>query len=191
MTKVYCRELTTPIESLILGAIGDKLCLCDWKDSKRRMQNDNRVKRLLKADLVYIPSLQDGLDTLSEADALNDSIVVLDKAERELREYFAGKRESFDILLLMAGTDFQKSVWRSLQDIPYGEVVSYMDIANRIDNPKGVRAVSQAIGSNPLSILIPCHRVVGSNGSLTGFAGGLEAKRCLLELEKRARKFAS
>lgn len=184
MTKVYCRELTTFVGSLILGAIGDKLCLCDWKDSKRRMQNDYRIKRLLKAELVNIPSLQDEPDTLSEANALKDSIVVLDKVERELREYFAGKRDSFDIPLLMAGTDFQKSVWRALLDIPYGEMVSYMDIANRIDNPKGVRAVSQAIGSNLLAILIPCHRVVGGNGALTGYAGGIEAKHCLLELEK-------
>lgn len=184
MEKVYCREVATPVGSVILGAIGDKLCLCDWKNGKRRMQNDNRIKRILKAELVYIPSLRDDPDTLSEANALLDSIAVLDETDRELREYFAGKRKYFDIPLLMLGTDFQKSVWRALQEIPYGEVVSYMDIAHRIGNPKAVRAVSQAIGSNPLAILIPCHRVVGSNGSLTGFAGGLDAKQYLLELEK-------
>ena len=186
MTKVYCRELTTLVGSLILGAIGDKLCLCDWKDSKRRLQNANRIKRLLKAELVYIPSLQDEPKTLLEVNALKDSIAVLDETERELREYFAGKRESFDIPLLMVGTDFQKSVWRSLQDIPYGEVVTYMDIALRIGNSQAVRAVSQAIGSNPLALLVPCHRVVGSNGKLTGFAGGLDVKTQLLELEQKA-----
>lgn len=186
MKKVYCREVVTPVGQVILGAIGDKLCLCDWKCSKRRVQNDNRIKRLLKAELVDVASLQLELSSAS-VPALDQKVSqhILDETERELREYFAGKRESFDIPLLMAGTDFQKSVWQALLGIPYGEVVSYMDVSQAIGNPKAVRAVSQAIGSNPIAIIVPCHRVVGSNGSLTGFAGGLEAKHCLLELEKR------
>lgn len=88
----------------------------------------------------------------------------------------------------LAGTDFQQSVWRALMEIPYGETRSYMQIAERIGNPKGVRAVAQAIGANGLSIIVPCHRVIGANHSLTGFAGGLEAKRFLLNLEGKFKK---
>lgn len=188
MEKVYCRELDIPVGQIILGAMGGKLCLCDWKNSRRRMQNTNRIKRLLKAELVYITSVQEKTELLAKASDLQDSLSVLDKTEKELAEYFAGSRKSFNIPLLLVGTDFQKSVWQALQEIPYGEVVTYMDIAHLIGNPKGVRAVSQAIGSNPLSILIPCHRVVGSNGSLTGYAGGLVAKRYLLELERAQKR---
>lgn len=188
MEKVYCRELDIPVGQIILGAMGGKLCLCDWKNSRRRMQNTNRIKRLLKAELVYITSVQEKTELLAKASDLQDSLSVLDKTEKELAEYFAGSRKSFNIPLLLVGTDFQKSVWQALQEIPYGEVVTYMDIAHLIGNPKGVRAVSQAIGSNPLSILIPCHRVVGSNGALTGYAGGLVAKRYLLELERAQKR---
>lgn len=188
MEKVCCRELETPVGQVILGTMGGKLCLCDWKNSKRRMQNANRIKRLLKAEFVDITSLREEPELLAEANALQKSLFIIDKTERELAEYFAGSRKSFDIPLLLVGTDFQKSVWQALREIPYGEVVSYMDVSQSIGNPQAIRAVSQAIGSNPLSILIPCHRVVGSNGALTGYAGGIEAKRCLLELEKGARK---
>lgn len=184
MKKIYCRDLTTPVGQVVLGAIGDRLCLCDWKNSKRRMQNAHRIKCQLKAELFDVALWKDNPKSLVDARTLKDSVAVLDETERELADYFAGNRKSFDVPLLMVGTDFQKSVWRALQEIPYDEVVSYMDIAMQIGNPKAVRAVSQAIGSNPLSILIPCHRVVGSNGSLTGFAGGLDAKRWLLDLEK-------
>ena len=188
MEKVCCRELETPVGQVILGTMGGKLCLCDWKNSKRRMQNANRIKRLLKAEFVDITSLREEPELLAEANALQNSLFIIDKTERELAEYFAGSRKSFDIPLLLVGTDFQKSVWQALREIPYGEVVSYMDVSQSIGNPQAIRAVSQAIGSNPLSILIPCHRVVGGNGALTGYAGGIEAKRCLLELEKGARK---
>ena len=104
----------------------------------------------------------------------------------ELDEYFGGRRRTFDIPLLTVGTDFQKSVWQALLEIPYGETRSYMQIAERIGTPKGVRAVAQALGANGISILIPCHRVIGADGTLTGFAGGLDAKRRLLETEGTA-----
>lgn len=188
MEKVYCRELDIPVGQIILGAMGGKLCLCDWKNSRRRMQNTNRIKRLLKAELVYITSVQERTELLAKASDLQDSLSVLDKTEKELAEYFAGSRKSFDIPLLLVGTDFQKSVWLALQEIPYGEVVSYMGVSQAIGNPQAIRAVSQVIGSNPLSILIPCHRVVGSNGALTGYAGGLVAKRYLLELERAQKR---
>lgn len=107
----------------------------------------------------------------------------LERAKTELDEYFAGERQSFDIPLHPVGTPFQLHVWNALLEIPYGETRSYMEIARRVDNPKGVRAVAQAIGANGISIFIPCHRVIGSDRSLTGFAGGLDAKSLLLKLE--------
>ena len=103
----------------------------------------------------------------------------------QLREYFAGRRENFDLPLVLDGTPFQLSVWRNLQTIPYGQTVSYLDLAKKIGNPKAVRAVGLANGSNPIPIIIPCHRVIGSNGSLTGFGGGLPVKQKLLALESR------
>lgn len=101
----------------------------------------------------------------------------------QLDEYFAGKRQTFDLPLAPAGTDFQQNVWAALKAIPYGELRSYRDIAESLHNPKAVRAVGAANGRNPLPIVVPCHRVIGSDGSLTGFAGGLEAKKVLLRLE--------
>jgi methylated-DNA-[protein]-cysteine S-methyltransferase len=108
---------------------------------------------------------------------------VLEASARQLKEYFAGKRRKFDLPLAAAGTDFQRSVWAALAAIPYGELRSYRDIAQSIAKPKAVRAVGAANGRNPLPIVVPCHRVIGADGSLTGFAGGLEAKTFLLELE--------
>ncbi len=101
----------------------------------------------------------------------------------QLSAYFAGRRKAFELPLAAHGTEFQHSVWQALQAIPYGELRSYRDIAESIGRPRAVRAVGAANGRNPLPIVVPCHRVIGSDGSLTGFAGGLEAKRCLLELE--------
>jgi methylated-DNA-[protein]-cysteine S-methyltransferase len=108
---------------------------------------------------------------------------VLLEAERQLRDYFSGKRRSFSLKLDFKGTEFQKKVWTALLTIPFAETLSYGQIAKQIKNPKAVRAVGAAIGKNPISIIAPCHRVIGSTGKLTGFAGGLEAKACLLALE--------
>ena len=106
-----------------------------------------------------------------------------DEAKRQLGEYFEGERRTFDLQLAPAGTAFQLGVWRALSDIPYGETRSYGEIASAIGNPRAAMAVGGANGSNPLPIVVPCHRVIGSDGSLTGFGGGLEAKRFLLRLE--------
>jgi len=108
---------------------------------------------------------------------------VLERSARQLQEYFARQRKVFDLPLAPRGTDFQRAVWNALSTIPWGTVCSYADIARAIDSPKAVRAVGAANGRNPLPIVVPCHRVIGSNGSLTGFAGGLDRKRKLLELE--------
>jgi len=111
---------------------------------------------------------------------------VADVAE-QLQEYFRGERQSFDLKLAPRGTDFQLACWRALQRIPYGETRSYSDVAREIGRPAAVRAVGAANGANPIPIVIPCHRVVGSNGSLTGFGGGIETKRWLLALESPQR----
>lgn len=109
-----------------------------------------------------------------------------DAAVRQLEEYFTGRRRSFELALEPEGTHFQRSVWRLLRAIPYGATVSYGELARRVGNPRASRAVGLANGSNPLPIVVPCHRVIGSNGSLTGFGGGLDAKRHLLALEGAA-----
>jgi len=112
---------------------------------------------------------------------------VLVAAARQLQEYFAGDRTRFDLQLDFHGTGFQKAVWAALLTIPFGETRSYADIARQIGKPTAMRAVGAANGRNPISIIAPCHRVIGINGSLTGFAGGLDAKRLLLDLESRPR----
>jgi methylated-DNA-[protein]-cysteine S-methyltransferase len=107
------------------------------------------------------------------------------EAVRQLREYFAGKRNGFDLPLAPEGTAFQLSVWRQLQEIPYGETISYGELARRVGNPKASRAVGSANGANPLPIVIPCHRVIAGDGTLGGFGGGLPTKQTLLALERR------
>jgi methylated-DNA-[protein]-cysteine S-methyltransferase len=105
-------------------------------------------------------------------------------ARRQLEEYFAGDRREFDLPVAPPGTPFQQLVWAELQRIGYGETTTYAELAARIGRPTAIRAAGAANGANPVSIIIPCHRVIGSNGSLTGYGGGLEAKRMLLELER-------
>ncbi|MGH7203666.1 MAG: methylated-DNA--[protein]-cysteine S-methyltransferase [Candidatus Levyibacteriota bacterium] len=108
---------------------------------------------------------------------------LLREVKRQTDEYFSGKRRQFELPLSTKGTAFQKKVWQALETIPYGQVTSYGEIARRIGNPKAVRAVGTAIGRNPIGIIIPCHRVIGTNGTLTGYAGGLDRKQTLLKLE--------
>ena len=110
---------------------------------------------------------------------------VLDKALKQMNEYFSGERKKFDLPLYFEGTEFQKSVWNELRKIPYGTTVSYKDIAEGINNEKAVRAVGNANNKNKIMIIVPCHRVIGKNGKLVGFAGGLDKKEFLLEHEKK------
>jgi len=116
----------------------------------------------------------------------SDAHPTLLQAEMQLREYFAGHRTAFDLPLDFTGTAFQKKVWYALLTIPFGQTRSYADIARQVGSPKAMRAVGAANGRNPISIVAPCHRVIGANGELTGFAGGLAAKKYLLDLEQRA-----
>jgi methylated-DNA-[protein]-cysteine S-methyltransferase len=110
---------------------------------------------------------------------------LLKKAATQFVEYFGGKRKAFDLPLTLQGTDFQISVWKALQSIPAGETRSYKDVAALIGNPKACRAVGMANNRNPIAIIVPCHRVIGADGSLTGYASGLPIKQQLLDLEKR------
>ena len=157
----------SPCGELILASVGNELCLCDWNEKPCAERNKRRLESLLNAEFV----------TASSA--------VLEQTKTELDEYFAGKRKAFDIPQRPVGTDFQQRVWQALLEIPYGKTRTYKEIALRVNNLKGVRAVAQAIGANGISILIPCHRVIGTNHSLTGFAGGIEAKKILLDIESK------
>ncbi|HEY0270008.1 MAG TPA: methylated-DNA--[protein]-cysteine S-methyltransferase [Sphingomonas sp.] len=123
------------------------------------------------------------------ADAPDHPLLV--QAEQELADYFAGRRTRFSVPLDMRGTDFQTMVWKALLTIPFGETRSYADIAAQIGRPTATRAVGAANGRNPISIIAPCHRVIGANGALTGFAGGLAAKEYLLRLESKQGRFAA
>jgi methylated-DNA-[protein]-cysteine S-methyltransferase len=118
----------------------------------------------------------------------DDDHKVLVETERQLKEYFAGKRRAFSLPLDMRGTRFQRDVWEALLAIPFGETRSYGDLAKKLGSPRASRAVGAANGRNPISIVVPCHRVIGSSGKLTGFAGGLDVKAQLLEIEKADKK---
>lgn len=114
----------------------------------------------------------------------NDS-VIYQETKKQLNEYFAGNRREFDLPLLMVGTDFQKIIWHELLKISYSKTISYLEISKQINNIKAIRAVALANSANAISIIIPCHRVIGSDGSLTGYAGGINVKKKLLALEKQ------
>lgn len=155
----------SPFGELVLASYADKLCLCDWFDSPCYERNKRRIERYLKTSFKA------------------ETSSVLEDAKRQLDEYFAGNRKAFTIPLHLVGTDFQQQVWNELLNIPYGATTSYKEIAQSIGKPKAVRAVAGAIGANGISILIPCHRIIGSDNSLTGYAGGLKAKKMLLQIE--------
>lgn len=122
---------------------------------------------------------------------LNPRQPILQQAEEELRDYFNGTRTSFSIPLRYGGTDFQHAIWRQIASIPFGETITYTDLAQRAGASNSLRAAGTATGKNPIAIIIPCHRVVGKNGALGGFAGGLERKRRLLRVEMSAMNFKS
>ena len=150
---------------MVLGSFEDKLCLCDWRYRKMRSAVDGRISRGLNAEFI-------------ESDA-----TVLRETKRQLDEYFRAERKRFELPLLMVGSDFQKSVWDELLKIGYGETSSYLGLAERMGNKNAVRAVAGANGANAISIIVPCHRIIGGKGELVGYAGGLKAKEKLLALE--------
>jgi methylated-DNA-[protein]-cysteine S-methyltransferase len=150
--------MDSPVGQLKLVANGERLAAILWENDK-----PNRVR-------------------LGELVEENDRAVLIE-TERQLKEYFAGTRNAFDLALDFQGTDFQKKVWHALLTIPFGQTRSYAEIARQIGNANAVRAVGAANGKNPISIVAPCHRVIGASGELTGFAGGLANKMLLLSLE--------
>lgn len=156
----------TAFGELVLGSFNNRLCLCDWRYRKMRQTIDNRIKSYLQADFT------------------EEETEVISEAKCQLTEYFEGIRKVFDLPLLPAGSEFQKSVWNILMDIPWGTVTTYREQSERLGKPEAVRAVASANGANAFAILIPCHRVIGCDGQLTGYAGGLKTKEKLLELEK-------
>lgn len=162
---IRIKRYESPCGVLMLGSFGDKLCLCDWQVEKHRDHVDRRLKRILNAEFE------------------EETSEVIEKAVEQLDEFFAERRREFDVPLLFVRTDFQKTVWNELLKIPFGKTISYGEMARRIGMPKAVRAVANANGANSMSIFAPCHRVIGSDHSLTGYGGGLDAKRTLLELE--------
>lgn len=157
----------SPVGEMILGSFGDRLCICDWAVERRRPTIDRRICRHLNA--VYEEGISD----------------IIRRAIIELDEYFAGERTEFTVPVIFTGSEFQCRVWDELMRIPYGATTSYGEVARRISNPGAVRAVASANATNPISIFVPCHRVIGSNHKLTGYGGGLDAKRHLLQLEAR------
>lgn len=160
----YC--YLSPCGELTLASYNNSLCLCDWNINKlRRERIDNKITKHLKTEF-----------SLGRTE-------IIDRAIWQLDEYFAHKRAEFDITTLLIGTDFQKKVWSALQHIPYTTTISYKELSHSLNMNKATRAVASAVGANPLSIIIPCHRVIGSNGELRGYAGGLEAKYFLLKHE--------
>ncbi len=163
--KIITRKYESPCGTLMLGSFGDKLCLCDWQVEKHRNYVENRLCRILDAEF------EEGTSA------------VIDNAILQLEEYFNDKRQEFDIPLLFVGTDFQKKVWNRLLSIPFGKTISYGEMARQIGKPKAVRAVANANGANSMSIFAPCHRVIGSDHTLTGYGGGLAVKEYLLKLE--------
>lgn len=170
MGTICIQYFEAPCGRLLLGSHGERLCLCDWtKDDDRRARIDAHIQQATRACYEWQPS-----------DIIAQTIM-------ELREYFDGNRTSFDIPLLMVGTVFQKQVWQSLCAIPYATTLTYAEEAKLIGKPSAIRAVANANSANPISILVPCHRVIGSNGTLTGYGGGLEVKQYLLDLERQER----
>jgi AraC family transcriptional regulator of adaptative response/methylated-DNA-[protein]-cysteine methyltransferase len=165
-------RIDTPLGAMIACASDDGVCLLEFAD-----------RGSLPAELKQISALLDSVIRLGRHDLIDTLSIQLD-------EYFSGARKQFDIPLLATGTEFQKSVWKMLESIPYGETRSYKQQAELLGKPEAIRAVASANGSNRIAILIPCHRVIGGDGSLTGYAGGLWRKRWLLDLESGSKELS-
>ena len=167
MNTIAISYFETSYGALIIGSYQEQICLCDWRYRKTRAQIDHRIQSTLQAEYLL------------QETALHK------KVKAQLADYFRGELEEFTIPLLLIGTDFQKCIWNLLLEIPYGKMISYLQLAERYQDTKAIRAVATANGANAISILIPCHRVIGSKGELTGYAGGLASKKKLIQLESK------
>ncbi|WP_430411987.1 bifunctional transcriptional activator/DNA repair enzyme AdaA [Kordia sp.] len=166
-TIILIHRFTTPLGPMFVCATDNGICLLEFVDREMLETEFKDLQRLLKANIII---------------GENEHI---QHVKTELTEYFEGTRTQFNIKLETPGTDFQNQVWKALQTIDYGMTTSYQNQAQKINNPKAVRAVAKANGCNRIAIIIPCHRVIGKNGNLTGYSGGIERKRWLLEHEQK------
>ncbi len=165
MNQINIQYYKTRYAHFILGSFENKLCLLDFRYRKLRTTVDNRLKKGFDAEFIE----QDN--------------EILKNTRKQLDEYFDMTRKEFDIPIITVGTDFQKNVWKALLKVPYGSTFSYLELAKDIKNEKAVRAVASANGANAIGLIIPCHRIIGTNGELTGYGGGLALKKRLLKLE--------
>lgn len=169
MVFVRGKEIDSPVGRLYICAIDGHLCYVHYVEQfEARKQVEERLKK-------WVPSYQFSDDRCS----------CLVEAEKQIAAYFRGELRTFDLPLRMLGTDFQKEVWRALQTIPFGQTYTYRQIAEKVGRPNAVRAVGGANNRNPLAIIVPCHRVIGTNGQLVGYRGGLHRKELLLAHEKK------
>ncbi len=171
MDKINIQYHKTKIGELILGSYKNQICLLDFRYRRMRTTIDKRIKQGLDADV----------------EEQNNEILI--DLRCQIDEYLKGDRKDFDIPIITIGTDFQKLVWNSLLEVKYGELISYLDLAKRIGKSSAVRAVASANGANSIGLIIPCHRIIGNNGELVGYAGGLPIKKRLLKLEKENSNF--
>ena len=167
--RVVCAMIESPLGPLLAGTSDHGICLLEYTD--RRMLESNLATLQKRFRCAIVPGEHKWLRQL----------------QRELAAYFEGRLRKFTLPIALRGTSFQEKVWRELQSIPHGETISYDELARRIDQPTAQRAVARANGMNRICILIPCHRVIGKDGSLTGYGGGLWRKRLLLQLERKGR----
>ncbi len=166
MEIIYQKTIQTPLGEMIACAVDKGICLLEFTDRKNIEKQFKSLSKILNAEIE------------------EQEHAHFTQLEEELKEYFDGKRSRFDVPLYTTGTEFQEKVWQLLREIPMGETRTYKQQSEFLGNPKAIRAVGTANGINKIAILIPCHRVIGSNGELVGYAGGIWRKQKLLELEK-------
>jgi methylated-DNA-[protein]-cysteine S-methyltransferase len=168
--KILIEIYQSPVGDLLLGSFNNQLCLCDWRYRQQRTTIDKRI--------------QNGLNAVYETGESS----ITKETKLQLDDYFNLRRTNFELPLIWIGTDFQKSVWKVLISIPFGKTETYLGLSKTLGNEKAIRAVAAANGANAISIIVPCHRIIGSRGELVGYAGGLRAKKKLLELEKASKE---
>lgn len=169
---IYTYHYKSSFGELIIGEFDNKLVLCDWKYRKMRDSIDKRLSTFFNT-------------TFTEVNG-SSKYVIIQQTISQLELFFTNQLQSFDIPLQFAGTPFQMSVWKALLKIPFGKTISYLELSRILGDEKAIRAVASANGANSISIIVPCHRVIGSNGELTGYAGGISAKQKLLKLENKS-----
>lgn len=164
-SQIFVQEYESPVGVLLVGSYENQLCLCDWKYRKQREEIDNRIRKGLNASYIY-DICQYNINIISILDL-----------------YFKSELKNFDLNIKIIGTEFQKMVWNELVTIPYGTTLTYLQLSKKLGNEKAIRAVAAANGANAISIIVPCHRIIASDGSMQGYAGGISTKKKLLELE--------